>query len=511
MLQSKHIIRIIFLLLFTFILVNTFFYRYFMFKEIVLPDTADNGKRIAQLYQTQIWNEYPNIASKVNNETAIKLIADEEFIEFARKTIKFFEAINLEKVNFYNNDKASFLSTNDKDIKIIRKTIDAEENELTFYNKIDNIFLKSNKSINLVNKALKSPNSEGNILSDIAPVARVKTNSEGVGELRNLIRVYIPLISNKNGAIKAEGVIELYFDANKQWQKIEKLEQRVMLAAIIIFSLFLMIIMYSTHHAQKIINKQQEANIELSAAKQRAENESSEKSEFLANISHELRTPLNAIIGFSEIMITESMGKIGNSQYKDYINDINNSGKHLLSVINDILDFSKAQAEKLKIDTVEVDLTKVSTSSMRFVKPRADEAKVNLVTDVPNDRIIIVADAKRLKQALLNLLSNSVKFTPAGGSVTLSIKFSKNKKLVKLLVEDTGIGIAEEDIPKALSSFGQVDNKHSRKYEGTGLGLPLTKKLVELMKGRFDITSKPGKGTKVTLTFPTGRIIKRKD
>jgi two-component system cell cycle sensor histidine kinase PleC len=150
---------------------------------------------------------------------------------------------------------------------------------------------------------------------------------------------------------------------------------------------------------------------------------------------------------------------------------------------------------------MELDLNKLARSSMRFVKPRADESFIQLIEDMPKDHIIIYADPKRLKQALLNLLSNSVKFTPTGGSVTLSLKKDKKKNLVYIIVADTGIGMSDQDIPKALSSFGQVDNTLSRKYDGTGLGLPLTKKLIELMDGQFDIQSVPEQGTTVTITF----------
>ena len=259
--------------------------------------------------------------------------------------------------------------------------------------------------------------------------------------------------------------------------------------------------MYNTNYAQRVINRQFETNRALEEAKTKAEKESTAKTEFLANVSHELRTPLNAIIGFSEIIISETYGKIENSQYKEYIQDINNSGKHLLSVINDILDFSKASADKLKVEHVELDLNKLVSSSMRFVKPRADEAGVRLIENLPKEHIIIKADPKRLKQALLNLLSNSVKFTPDSGSITMSIEKDEVEMLVRVKVVDTGIGMSEKDLPKALSTFGQVDNSLSRKYEGTGLGLPLTKRLVELMQGKFDIQSEVGVGTSVTLTF----------
>lgn len=298
-----------------------------------------------------------------------------------------------------------------------------------------------------------------------------------------------------------EGVIEINTDITEQWNNISYLQKRVFITFLIIFIIFFGIVMYNTNYAQRIINKQFEVNRDLEQAKFRAESESHAKTEFLANVSHELRTPLNAVIGFSEIMLTEAQGKIENDQYKVYIQDINNSGKHLLSVINDILDYSKASADKLKVDQIELDLNKLAISSMRFVKPRADEAKVNLIEILPKNHIIIMADPKRLKQAFLNLLSNSVKFTPENGSVTMSLELDELEKVVHIKVTDTGIGINEKDIPKALSTFGQIDNKLSRKYEGTGLGLPLTKKLVELMQGKFDLQSTVGVGTTVTMTF----------
>jgi two-component system cell cycle sensor histidine kinase PleC len=163
--------------------------------------------------------------------------------------------------------------------------------------------------------------------------------------------------------------------------------------------------------------------------------------------------------------------------------------------------------DKLKVELIDLDLNKLALSSLRFVKPRADEANVKLIEDLPQEHIVMKADPKRLKQALLNLLSNSVKFTPSEGSVTLSVKKDVLKKLVYISVTDTGIGMSDQDIPKALSSFGQLDNKLSRKYEGTGLGLPLTKKLVELMNGTFDIKSIVGKGTTITLIFQYSDII----
>jgi two-component system cell cycle sensor histidine kinase PleC len=333
------------------------------------------------------------------------------------------------------------------------------------------------------------------------------TDQDGLENEISYIITYIPIIDSENGEFNVDGIVEITTDITDQWNNIAYLEKRIFISFIVIFLVFFIIVMYNTNYAQKIINKQFETNRELEEAKVKAETESSAKTQFLANVSHELRTPLNAIIGFSEMILSETYGKLENTQYKDYINDINNSGKHLLSVINDILDFSKASVDKLKVELIDLDLNKLALSSLRFVKPRADEANVKLIEDLPQEHIVMKADPKRLKQALLNLLSNSVKFTPSEGSVTLSVKKDVLKKLVYISVTDTGIGMSDQDIPKALSSFGQLDNKLSRKYEGTGLGLPLTKKLVELMNGTFDIKSIVGKGTTITLIFQYSDII----
>jgi two-component system cell cycle sensor histidine kinase PleC len=251
-----------------------------------------------------------------------------------------------------------------------------------------------------------------------------------------------------------------------------------------------------------IIARQHEANLELAAQAASAQAENRDKSQFLANVSHELRTPLNAIIGFSEFIKSERSGPIGNDKYGEYIRDIHGSGVHLLSLINDILDYSKAEADKLELEISEVDATKTVRNSMRLVSPRAEDAQVQLIEEIPREHFILKTDAKKIKQVMLNLLSNAVKFTPVGGSVTVSMWQNVVDGGLSIEVRDTGIGIAPKDISRAMAPFGQVDNTLSRKYEGTGLGLPLTRKFVEIMGGTFSIASEVGKGTTITIVFP---------
>jgi len=233
--------------------------------------------------------------------------------------------------------------------------------------------------------------------------------------------------------------------------------------------------------------------------------ESVSKSQFLATMSHELRTPLNAIMGFSEILKDEILGSIGSARYRDYAASIHVSGGYLLNLVNELLDFSKLDAGKLELIEEPVDIGKMIGECIHLMEPQAAKAKVT-VRELPCERrFILNADDRRLRQILLNLLSNAVKFTPEGGDVCVSATMTRDG--LAIAVADTGIGIAEEDIPRALERFGQIDSALSRKHQGTGLGLPLAKHLVELHAGALTVQSEFGAGTTVTVTFPPSRIL----
>ena len=239
-------------------------------------------------------------------------------------------------------------------------------------------------------------------------------------------------------------------------------------------------------------------------AKELAESANRAKTEFLANISHELRTPLNAIIGFSEIVRDELFGPIGNSKYREYLSDVLHSAKHLLSVINDILDLSKAEAGKLDLVEETVSISVLVESATRLVRDRADRAEVSLRTMLDPDLPLIFADRRKVLQVLLNLLTNSIKFTPSGGVIEIHAGIDPEGDL-ELSVSDTGIGMAPDHIETALAPFGQVDSALSRRFEGTGLGLPLTASMVDLHGGTLTIESELDKGTKVTVRLPAHR------
>ena len=242
----------------------------------------------------------------------------------------------------------------------------------------------------------------------------------------------------------------------------------------------------------------------LLEAKETAEIANQSKSEFLANVSHELRTPLNAIIGFSEIIRDELVGPVGGDKYKEYVSDIHGSGMHLMELINDILDLSKAEAGQIEQYEEEVSVYVLIKRCFKIIGPRAEQRSINISHELAEGLPQVWIDRKRFRQIILNLLSNAVKFTEEGGEV--KVKVREDMGALRIDVEDTGIGMRPEDIPKALSAFGQVDSSLSRKYEGTGLGLPLTKKLVELNDGVLEIHSALGKGTTVTITFPAHRL-----
>jgi signal transduction histidine kinase len=242
----------------------------------------------------------------------------------------------------------------------------------------------------------------------------------------------------------------------------------------------------------------------LQVATLAAETANRTKSEFLANMSHELRTPLNAIIGFSDVIQSRMFGPISD-RYREYAGNILTSGNHLLGLINEVLDLSKLEAGQLELHEENVDLLDIVSISLRFVESQAKKSKVNLSQVREEKARFIRADERRLRQAVVNLLSNAVKFTPVGGSVRVVCAHTESGILI--VVSDTGVGMSPADIPKAMEPFGQVDSKLSRKYEGTGLGLPLAKDLIELHGGTLTVESQVNVGTTVTITLPPERII----
>lgn len=433
-------------------------------------------------------NIYQN--SDVNEEIILNSNRNPNHAKIILKILEFIKDYPAVQINIYNKYGDKIISSNES---VIDKHHANEDYDI-------NVLLDSIASRLIPNDFSK------NIYSSLKGDGfnHVLISTKVDNKVKALFRESLPIIvKNKNDNDQIIGVSEIYYDISDQLVKLANLRMFLMTIISLLFLISYVLIRNNLLEVKKLIYQQSEEIEELNQDNREVRKESQEKSEFLANTSHELRTPLNAIIGFSEIISMEEKGAIDNILYKEYAADINASGKHLLSLINDILDYSKASSNKLEVESVDLNVSKLITSSLRLVIPKVESLSIKLEKEIPDKSLVMKADPKRLKQCILNLLSNAIKFTPEGGIITISAYFEgyEDNKFIVIEIKDTGIGIADKDLTKAMSSFGQVDSKLNRQYEGTGIGLPFTKKLVELMKGEFSIKSKVGEGTIVSIKF----------
>ena len=438
---------------------------------------GDDNKSRGINYVNSVWIKYRDTINRLTGSELAALRNDPQVMQFAQDTIRYFQYMPLVRVNIYNAQGLLLMTVN---VDTAHKIISAS----------------ASPNMDLIFKQMKQPLMANKILTDVdLQSVALQTTRKAV-----LVQTVMPLSVNNNSTV--DGSLELLYDITQPWQKLSDLQFMGIAGVLVLFLAFVSILYLASRRAENIIARQHEANLDLAAAAEAAQAQNRDKSQFLANVSHELRTPLNAIIGFSDIIKNEVIATLDNKKYHDYINDIHSSGVHLLSLINDILEYSKAEAGKLELEVSEINATKLVQNSMRLVGPRAEQAKVKVVDAMPKEQFVLMTDSKKFRQILLNLLSNAVKFTPSGGEVRITAWRDLTDDTYTFEVRDTGIGIAPKDISRAMAPFGQVDNALSRKYEGTGLGLPLTKKFVEIMGGKFTIESQLNKGTTVTFTLP---------
>jgi len=273
------------------------------------------------------------------------------------------------------------------------------------------------------------------------------------------------------------------------------------------------LILYSRHVITQLEKNRKQLSTmsrRLAFAVDAAEQANKAKSSFLANMSHELRTPLNAILGFSEVMKDQHLGPVHNPRYLSYAADIHSSGRHLLAIINDVLDLSKIEAGKMSLDNAEhFALAPVLASAVTMLKGLGEKFGVSVHNDIPDDGLAVIAVERMIRQIVINLVGNAIKFTPPGGSVHLGGRLLPDGSY-EISVRDTGVGMSEAEMAHALTPFGQNENRLARKQDGTGLGLPLAKAMLELHGGSLRMESVKDKGTSVIMTLPATRVERRR-
>jgi signal transduction histidine kinase len=342
------------------------------------------------------------------------------------------------------------------------------------------------------------------LASDTLPKVAITAGSDGRKRVAADSRLGVPGVGLHLAVTQAESVLL------KPWRSMAlaiSASTAVALVVIATLTLFLLRWLSEESRWRRVVqdreNRLSAQAADLMAARDQAETAQRARGQFLANMSHELRTPLNAVLGFSDIFRQEMLGPIGNPKYREFAEDIHSSGRHLLDIINNILDLTKIDSGKLELADDEVDIADLLAFCGKLVADTARSGDVSLEIAVPPQAPTLHGDTIRLRQILLNLLSNAIKFTPAGGRIMVSGELAGAAFVLR--ITDTGIGMTPDEAHKAMQPFYQVDNSNARRYEGTGLGLPLTKSLVELHGGSIRIDSTRGQGTTVTVSLPIAR------
>lgn len=425
-----------------------------------------------------------------------------------KQSARFFQYMPIATINIYTTDGVKLFSTQDQTIDLYSKHPSASVSAPSKTLLDDKLFLTSLTGIvststikNGIIKQAGGVTLRGLVIRSFVPIMRDNSAVPEVSSYNQPGEMNIAC-SDTNVLNCVEGVVEVRYNASGQLRNLDMFRQITTAAIIIAFIIAVFLLFLTSKKAETTIIRLHKTNTELAAQIVSARAENRDKSQFLANVSHELRTPLNAIVGFAEFIKLERSGRITNKKYTEYIKDIYASGVHLLSLINDILLYSKAEADKLELDISEIDVKKLIRNSLRAVRPQADIGLVHLKEELVGGPLVIKSDSKKLRQVVLNLLNNAVKFTPTSGVVTITAWQNTADGSVSVEIKDTGIGMAPKDIPHAVTPFGQFDSTIARKHKGTGLGLPLARKLVDVMGGTFNIHSELGKGTAVVICLP---------
>ena len=343
----------------------------------------------------------------------------------------------------------------------------------------------------------------GHVVSELTHRDTFSAFEQAISD-RDLLSSYIPVLS-PSGAV--EGVMEVYYDLTELLARMSRSSRNQFIVVCVTLGLLYLLLVYVIYQRDRDIVARHRENLALAAEVLAASEQSRLKSEFLANMSHELRTPLNAILGFSDTMRLGIFGPIGSEKYRSYLDDIWNSGQHLLGIVDDVLDMSKIEAGSVRIEETEFTLKDMVHQSVAMLQPLAAKKRLTIAVDLPQENIGMRGDERRISQMLLNILSNAVKFSREDSEVEVTTGLGPLGE-IRFVIRDHGPGIAAEDIGTVLKPFGQVAGSFARDHGGTGLGLPIAKSFAELHGGFLQLDSVLGRGTAVTIGFPATRTVR---
>ena len=343
----------------------------------------------------------------------------------------------------------------------------------------------------------------GHVVSELSHREKFSAFEQEISH-RDVLASYIPIYTGAGNRV--EGVFEVYYDLTELLARSIRSSRNQALIVFLTLAALYFLVMVVVYRHDKVVAAQYRQNVALMTQAAAASEQNRMKSEFLANMSHELRTPLNAILGFSDSMRSEIFGPLGGDRYQIYMNDIWESGRHLLGIVDDVLDMSKVETSKMEIEPVELRVEDIFAACDRMMKPACEQKNITFAIDLPDTPVRLMADERRVNQMMLNIASNAVKFSPDGSTIKLSAQVADTGAL-EIAVRDHGCGISEEDIETVLKPFGQVASAYARSHGGTGLGLPITKSFAELQGGTLKVASIVDEGTIVTIVFPPDRVI----